>query len=374
MYGIRPLAEHDLADVALLYSRIYMDTMRSSSDALQSYFREVLFQNPSLDIDLPSWVYEDEGKIVGVLGIIPRRMSFEGKPLRMAVGCSLFVDPEYRSTLAGLRLMQKFMAGPQDITLIDGPTRVVEKIWQGLGGKALPFHNLRWLRPLRPAQTILGLYSQSHPGRSGMSRPSRLGLYFGGWLCDFLDLAIVPLVPRPEQPTVDLRTEPLDTPTLLSCFSEFTAHYRFRPEYNLHELQWLLDQLEKKKRYGPLQKVLIRCARRGIVGWYLYYLNSAGLSEVLQIGARQDSTDEVLNHLFDHARCRGAAALHGRMEPRFLGALSNGHCIFHGRASNILFHARNPAVRAAMLAGDGLLTRMEGEWWLRFNGETLDKS
>jgi hypothetical protein len=55
-------------------------------------------------------------------------------------------------------------------------------------------------------------------------------------------------------------------------------------------------------------------------------------------------------------------------------ALSDQGCIFHGRASNILFHTRNPEARAAVLAGDGLLTRVEGEWWLRFTGETLDKN
>jgi hypothetical protein len=27
-----------------------------------------------------------------------------------------------------------------------------------------------------------------------------------------------------------------------------------------------------------------------------------------------------------------------------------------------------------VLAGDGLLTRVEGEWWLRFTGEALDKN
>jgi hypothetical protein len=375
MCRIRPLVEHDLADVALLYSKIYRDTMRSSSDVLQSYFREVLLQNPWRDMNLPSWVYEDHGKIVGVIGIIPRRMSFEGKPLRMAVGCSLFVDPEYRNTLAGLYLMQKFMAGPQDVTLIDGPSRIVQRIWQRLGGEVLPFHNLRWLRPLRPARTILGLCGRrSRSGKSGMSARPRVGLYLGGLLCDCVDLAIMPLVPRLEPPAANLQAQPLDAPILLSCLSEFRQHYRFRPEYDLGELHWLLDQLERKKRYGPLQKVVIRCARRGIVGWYLYYLNSTEFCEVLQIGARADTTEEVLNHLFDHARRRGAAALHGRVEPRLVQALSDQGCIFHGRASNILFHTRNPEARAAVLAGDGLLTRVEGEWWLRFTGETLDKN
>src|SRR5207302_6990008 len=74
-----------------------------------------------------------------------------------------------------------------------------------------------------------------------------------------------------------------------------------------------------------------------------------------------DLITELLNHLFDHARRRGAAALHGRMEPRFMQALSDRYSIFHDRASSILFHARNPAAKAALLAGDGFLTRRSEE-------------
>ena len=366
---IRTLKEDDLDQVAVLFANVYRGPS-SSLQAIQSYFREVLFQNPWFDVDLPSWVYEDDGKIVGVMAIIPRRMSLEGCPVRMAVGCSLFIDPQHRNRLAGLHLLQKFMAGPQDVSLISGPSEVVAGIWQRLGGEALPFHNLRWLRPLRPARTVLDSYSRSHLGQPG---PSGLGFYFGGLLCDCLDVALTRLVPRPERPPADLQAERLDAPVLLSSLSKFAASYRFRPEYSLRELEWLLDQLEKKKMHGALQRVLIRCKRRGIVGWYLYYLNSTGVCEVLRIGAREDSTGEVLNHLFDHARSRGAAALHGWVEPKLVHALCDRYCIFHGRASKFLFHARNLDAREAMLAGDGLLTRMEGEWWLRFT-ESLDKN
>jgi GNAT superfamily N-acetyltransferase len=372
MCTIRPLVEDDLAQVALLYAKVYTGSTHLPLHALQTYFYEVLFKNPWYDTELSSWVYEDNnGRIVGVIGIIPRRMSFDGQPLRMAVGCSLFVDPDHRSTLAGFQLMKKFMAGPQDITLVDGPSRLVQRIWQRLGGEILPFHSLRWLRPLRPARTILHLYSRPHLGLSTLSMPSRLGLQFGGFLSRFLDFATVQLVPR-ERPADNLQLEPLDVPTLLSCVSEFTAQYRLRPEYDLRELQWLLGEFEKKKKYGPLQKIAIRCARKGLVGWCLYYLNSEELCEVVRFAAREDYTAQALNILFDHVRRQGGAALHGRVEPGLLPALADNYCVYHGRGANILFHARNPEVRAAMLAGDGLATRMEGEWWLRLTEKTLD--
>ena len=364
--------EDDVPQVAALHTKVYPGS-RSSSHAIQSYFRQILFQNPWYDVHLPSWVYEEDDKIAGVMGIIPRRMSLEGRPLRVAVGCQFFVDPDRRNSLAALQLLRKYMGGPQDVTLVDGANRAARRIWEGLGGETLPLYNLHWVRPLRPARTLLALYSRSRRAELGKSTLSGPIPYFGGLLCDLVDTAFAPLVPRPEQPSGELQAEQLDAATLLSCLYEFTAHYLFRPEYDLRDMQWLLDQAAKKRRHGPLQKILLRRAGRGIAGWYLYYLNSTGLSEVLQVGVREDSIGEVLNHLFDHARRRGAAALHGRMEPRFMQALSDRYCIFHDRASSMLFHAPNPAIKAALLAGDGFLTRLEGEWWLRFTGEPLDE-
>jgi Acetyltransferase (GNAT) domain len=371
MNRIRVLVEDDLAHVATLFSKVHQERNRSSPQSIQTYFREILFLNPWYDADLQSWVYEDDGKIAGVMAIIPRRMSFGGSTLRVAVGCQLFLDLDQRSGLPALQLLQKLMKGPQDISITDGASRVVRKIWHRLGGETLPVYSLHWVKPLRPARTTLALYSRHRSGESEKIMPSRRILYLGALVCDLIDLAIAPFVPRPEQPPSELKADELDAPTLLSCLSEFTTHYLLRPECNLRELEWLLDQAAKKKRYGPLQKVLVRRAGNKIVGWYLYYLNTSGLSEVLQIGAREDSLDDVLDHLFDHARRRGAAALHGRTEPRFVHALSDRYCIFHGRASNTLFHARNPAVKAALLAGDGFLTRLEGDWGLRFTGEQL---
>jgi GNAT superfamily N-acetyltransferase len=372
MERVRVLMEEDLSQVATLHCKVNAQSNgRSSSQAVEGYFREILFGNPWYDIDLPSWVYEEDGKIIGVLGVIPRRMSFQGSSLRVAVGCQFFVDPDRRNSLAAFQLLKKHLGGAHDVALADGANRRVRRLWQKLGGETLSFYNLHWVRPLRPARTLLALYSRFQFARVGNSTPSSLASRFGGVLCDVVDAAVAPLVPKPEQPSGELKEEQLDTASLLLCLSEFTTRFPFRPEYEVRDLRWLLDQAAAKRRHGPLQRVLLRDTRRGIVGWYLYYLNSTGLSEVLQIGAREGSIDDVLNHLFDHASRHGAAALHGRMEPRFMQALSDRYCVFHGGGSNVLFHSRNPAATAALLAGDGFLTRLEGEWWLRFVGETL---
>src|SRR5438046_196924 len=46
---------------------------------MTAYFERIFFQNPWVDADLPSLVYEDEtGRVGGFVGVVPRRMLFLG--------------------------------------------------------------------------------------------------------------------------------------------------------------------------------------------------------------------------------------------------------------------------------------------------------
>jgi hypothetical protein len=132
-----------------------------------------------------------------------------------------------------------------------------------------------------------------------------------------------------------------------------------------------LDSNVAKRRHGPLQARLVRDDDGKVAGWFLYYLNS-GLSRVLQIITRRDTTRAVLEHLFQHAADHGAIALEGRIEPRLTFDMGNMQCLFQSSGELTLLHARDPAVMASLMHGDAFFTRLEGEWWLRFEGEPHD--
>jgi len=77
----------------------------------------------------------------------------------------------------------------------------------------------------------------------------------------------------------------------------------------------------------------------------------------------------VLAHLFAHAWRRGAAAIEGRMEPRFSRELSRQHCSFLVPGLFVMAHSRNSELIGALGAGDAFFSRLEGEWWTSFSGE-----
>ena len=114
-----------------------------------------------------------------------------------------------------------------------------------------------------------------------------------------------------------------------------------------------------------VQKVAVRNAARELIGWFLYCIDHRGLGEVLQIGSKKTSVDEVLDQLFHHAWRNGAVALRGRLEPGLMPELLARPGLSHHRRYWTLIHSRKPELLEAIYRGDAFLSRLEGEWCMR---------
>ncbi len=58
-----------------------------------------------------------------------------------------------------------------------------------------------------------------------------------------------------------------------------------------------------------------------------------------------------------------------RLDPRYVQELSDRHCWLRTDGTWTLVHSRHAEVMAAVQQGDAFLSRLEGEWWMRFLGE-----
>src|SRR5262245_11742050 len=157
MATIRVLTEDDVPGVAALVRRVYPDYRWTSAGACESYVREPLFDNPWCDFQLPSWVAEENGRICGFYGVIPRWMELRGRPLRTAVACHYMVDPDCRNALTAMQLAKACLTGPQDLTIADGASDLSRRLWSGIGGTVPLLYSLHWTRLLRPARYALSL-------------------------------------------------------------------------------------------------------------------------------------------------------------------------------------------------------------------------
>jgi hypothetical protein len=133
-------------------------------------------------------------------------------------------------------------------------------------------------------------------------------------------------------------------------------------EYDATTLQRLLDRSTKRGRL--LNAVVTDGA--ATLGWYIAYLDDAGAADVAAIAATPATVQQVLSQLFHHAWREGANYATGRIDPRFMQALSDSYCVFHRRGPWVLIKANAPELRHALESGNTSLSRFDGEWSLRF--------
>jgi hypothetical protein len=356
---VRPLEERDLPGVVALYDRVFPNRRGRSPREIAGYLETILCRNPWADPSLPSLVLEDgEGRVTGCLGVMPRRMWLGRRPVRAVVTHTFMVEPGSRAGLSAIDLAGALLATRQDLLLAEGghPSRL---ILERLGGSTALLYSLRWTRPLRPSRYLLS-YLTRRGLPAAISWPLRPA-------CAAAD-AVLPLVlGRSLRPARSwLASEDLGVDVLLRAMSESSDERALRPEYDRASLTWLLDLLASRPDRGRLLRVAVRDDRGDLAGWYLYYLNPGGISEVVQIGARRHSMGGVLDHLFQHARRGGSAAVSGQLEPDEFQAFAARGCVFHHDGlSWFLFHSPHADVAAAIHRGDARLTRLEGEWSIR---------
>jgi hypothetical protein len=152
---------------------------------------------------------------------------------------------------------------------------------------------------------------------------------------------------------------------LLDRIRKFSAKRALRPDYDPGSFQWLFQQAAKQRLHGELQAALVQDSRGETIGWFVYYIKTNGIAQVLQIGGTPRQAGCVLQHLFYRAQQKGAVAVSGQGEPAFVKLLARNQCSFTCSGS-VLIHSRNERLLNAIHRGDAFLSRFEGEWWMRF--------
>ena len=259
MGSVRPMVAEDIPRIAGLYRTVFGARNGFAPSQIASYLHEILCRNPWRDPAMPSLVYEDEERrIIGCLGVMPRRMSVAGAPIRAAISHTFMVEPSRRPSLAGVELGRAFLEGPQDLSLAEGGD-VSRRMMEGFGGSTALLFSLRWTRPLRPSRYVLSFLKRR-----------RLPAALAGALvplCYAAD-AVGPWIRGGpfRLPAPRLEEEELECPTLLGALPAMSRRRSLRPEYDAESLGWLLDLLGRKRSRGRLQKVALRDGSRAVVG------------------------------------------------------------------------------------------------------------
>ena len=357
MGQIRPATPDDIPQIAALRSRVFSWRQKDSAEARETALQRIFFGSPFHDEALPSLVCEnDRGGIVGFIGVSGRTLRWQGREVRAAVPTGFMVDPDSRG-MAGLRLLQRLLSGPQDITYADSPNLGARRLMEHLGGVTAPHDSLFWVRPLRPVRYTVGqirngglLFSARLLARPVASAVDALATRYARSLFYLKDPGS--------------REEPLTAADLVRCLTELGSSCSPSPAYREAALSWLLESLGRGPRAGELRQALVRSSAGEVIGWYIRFTNPRGSSDVVQMGASKERYGDLLDHVFHAAWREGSVAVAGRVQPPFLETLGQKGCVFSTNGPPVLIHSRETELLRAVQQGRAFLSRLEGEWWM----------
>jgi hypothetical protein len=355
---IRPFERDDAEEVAALYELVMRSGSSVAPPGLAPYFERMFLDQPWADPEIPSLVHLDaNGRIVGFQGSSVRRALFDDGQVRIACAGQLVAHPDARRRAVGALLVRAYLAGPQELTITDGATEEMRRMWTLLGGEMAHLSCIGWTRLFRPWRFVgERILRRRRPnGRARLdARPLSL-----------LDRATIPRARWFSEPAPpEAVGEPLTPSALLENLSVLGDGVRLRVDYEERFLRWLFEELARVTTRGTPVARLVRDRRDGhVLGWYVYYLLAGGSCEVLQVAAGDQQVEAVVDHLLHDAWSNGAAAVEGRLEPRLVDPLAHRHCVMR-YSGGALVHSREREILGALASGRSLLTRLDGEWWM----------
>jgi hypothetical protein len=355
---IRPCSVEDLPRVAELRRRVFRLHRHLKETDLVEYFERVFFDNPWRDRALKPLIYEDDrGDVAGFIGVIPRHMLFGDSVIRVAVATQMMVAPESRG-LAGRQLVRELLSGPQDLTISDTANDVARMIWKSVGGEDALLYGFEWERVLRPLL---------HARRQLASSPLllRAAGFAARPLFAAIDIAASRITSTAIRQPVG-SVEPLDASRIAAVAHSMLETTTLRPAFRADAFHWLLREAASKPDAGSLAGGMVRSPDGADVGWFVHCVEPGGLSQVLQLCARRGAAGLVMNHVLWDAWQREAVAVVGRLDAALLPVVEGPLFRCRRQPPWTLVHSRRPELLHAIRTGDVCLTRLDGEWWLRF--------
>ncbi len=359
MSEMRAMRREEIAQVAELYKVVDASDWRIPPAELAPWLERTLLDNPWYDEEIPSLVYvDDAGEILGFIGSHVRPMRFDGRAVRMAAGGPLIAHPKVRSQAVGARLLRRYFAGAQDLTITDGASDEIRQIFELVGGQMMHPSSMVWVRVFRPLSYAgnramqINLHVREHIKPRArrvlplLDKPAERGLrYFK---------APTNLTTTNEELTPELMLESMP----LVCKS-----LRLFPDYDARGLEWLFSELHTNRTWGTPHRRLVRDSGGRMLGWYVYYSRRDEAAQVLQVAARERHMGAVVDDLFAHAVAHGSAAVQGRVEANLLAEVAHRGALFRFSARSLI-HTNDSDLLGAVTSGHALLTRLEGEWWM----------
>jgi hypothetical protein len=358
MGEIRAFSEEFVRQAADLQMKLILGRRNQpASEALQNHFRQVFLRSPWFTPEAPSWMYLDQGNLVGFAGIVCRPMEFRGRPIRVASLSQFMVDGERHKGNGAIELLRRCFAGPQDITYTDGIGREAVQLWYAAGALPAYIQSFNWARILRPARIGAKAFGRLGP----LGAVARAVAGPADYLISRLPVEALRL------PTSPLESRPVSPDEMLAVMKEAGPREPLKPVYTQPSFEWLLATVQSPPHAGKLRTLAVRDAKGAACGWCIYLARPSGMGFVLQIASRRrDQFGAVLSALFRDAWLEGCTDVRGSAIPKHLTELTAAYCLFRQAEPCVALYCRDKELANDIRTGDASLSRLDGISWMGF--------
>lgn len=369
MSDIRPLDLQDVPHVASMFMRVLRKESAPPSSGLVDYLSRIFLEPPGHDPEIVSQVHvRDDGSVSGFIGVIPLALTLEDRPLRAAIASTYMVEDHENDPFAGARLLRRFLAGPQDISLTETANDISTTMWRKMRGTVLSDYSLEWLRVIRPAAFMIEAAARA----TRIARlASPLARPFDALIRRSPDEAAWSHLSPAVHGNRLLPGADIDDDEAAWLLRHFSSDFPMRPAWKEEDLAAMVAHSHSKPNYGSMVRRKVSSRSGSPVGMFLYYGDKARIGRTIQILAAPGHEGAVIDAMLADADQRGLAALRGRTQPALLNAMLGRRFSFVHSASSIV-HARDASLVTPFRSGQAFFNGFAGESWTRLIGGRFD--
>ena len=354
---VRAMKIDDIPAIRTLFQRVFRPHSKSCREAFDQYFQKFFFENPYYDPAIGSVVHENErGEIDSAISVLPIPYRVNGQSVMGRLLCAFMMKPEM-SPRGAAELTLTLRPSEKILNFTDSAAPVSLKHSEAIGGITLGTHGLGWTRVFQAASYVANYVAERRP-------------VLGGWAASSVGKVLNPLFPVPAirraaKSTADVRE--ITQEEAISLVPGYLQSYLAHPAWTESDIGWLFQMASDNHAAGALRFCAINDRGGSPGGFFCYYRRPNGIAEILNIitkaGMEKHAVDAMLLHLQDE----GHIAAQGRVDPRYLNALSQQSIMFFRLKANVCVATANADMLNAIQRGDIFIGGLAGESWSRLS-------
>lgn len=354
---VRAMKIDDIPAIRALFKQVFRPVSTSCNENFDRYFQQLFFENPYYDPIIGSVVHENErGEIDSAVSILPVPYTVGGRSIMGRLLCAFMMKPG-GAPRGPAELTLALRPGEETVQFSDSAAPVSLRHFEAVGGISLTTYALGWTRIFKPASYAANLMTQRRPilGKLGAASVGRM---------------LNPLFPLPRASNAGksrAAVKEVAQDEAVSLIPGLLQSYAAHPAWTGRDLNWLLRMAADNRAAGMLQLLSIEDQAGVPNGLCCYYSQSNGVAEVLNVIARSGAEKQAVDAMLLHFQDTGYVAAQGRVEPRYLAALSQQPVMFFRHRANVCIGTTRAEFLNAAQRNDIFIGGLAGEGWSRLS-------